>query len=409
MKSVDLTQRVISARDVEAAAKGGATVLRVGAGTIVTPAARDLVRKMGLSMENGNGHGHETRPGGVAGGNAHTAGGGTGGGAALAGASRASGAYGSGGGSGGPSTACKQGADGTCSCARHAVKPGSDVDKHFFSAEAEEIKKEIVAVGTKLWQRAYVDGNGGNISYRIGDNRVICTPTLFSKADLTPDDLCLVDLEGNQIVGCQPRTSEILMHLEIYKAEPKARGVVHCHPPHATAYAITGRIPPTCVIPEQEVFVGRVALVPYQTPGTQEFADAIVPFVKDHNSILLQNHGIVCWADTVTHAEWYAEVLDTYCQTLMYAQQLGAPITHIPDAKAADLLAIKKKLGLPDARHDMKECQLCDLPEPPGTIARPPIPPRTAGAMATDGDDVESIVQAVTDAVMEALDGPPRT
>ncbi len=408
MKSVDLTQRVISARDVEAAAKEGATALRVGAGCIVTPAARDAVRKMGLSLEDGSGNGGRA---GAAGGNGHGAGAPGDRGAASASGSGATGAYGSEGGTGGASPACTQGSDGSCSCSRHKVKPGSDIEKHFFSPEAEEIKKEIVAVGKKLWQRAYVDGNGGNISYRIGENRVICTPTLFSKADLTPDDLCLVDLDGNQIVGCKPRTSEILMHLEMYKAEPKAKGVVHCHPPHATAYAITGRIPPTCVIPEQEVFVGRVALVPYQTPGTQEFADAIVPFVKDHNSILLQNHGIVCWADTVTHAEWYAEVLDTYCQTLMYAQQLGAPLTHIPDDKAADLLAIKKKLGLPDARHDMQECQLCDLPEPPGTIARPPIPPRAhgAGAVATDGDDVESIVQAVTDAVMEALDGPPRT
>jgi L-fuculose-phosphate aldolase len=404
MKTADLTQRVIAVRDVEVAAKEGVTVLRTGPGTLVTPAARDLVRKMGLSLESGNGNGG--RPGGVAGGNGHVAGGETNGGAASAGGS---GAYGSGGGAGGASTACTQGADGSCSCSRHNVKPGSDIEKHFFSPEAEEIKKEIVAVGKKLWARAYVDGNGGNISYRIGENRVICTPTLLSKADLTPDDLCLVDLDGNQVVGCKPRTSEILMHLEIYKAEPKAKGVVHCHPPHATAYAITGRIPPTCVIPEQEVFVGRVALVPYQTPGTQEFADAIVPFVKDHNSILLQNHGIVCWADTVTHAEWYAEVLDTYCQTLMYAQQLGAPLTHIPDDKAADLLAIKKTLGLPDARHGMKECQLCDLPDPPGTIARPPIPPRAVGATAPTSDDVESIVQAVTDAVMGALDGPPRS
>ena len=409
MKSVELTQRVISARDVETAAKGGATGLRVGAGSLLTPAARDLLRKMGLSLENGNGHGN-----GDGNGNGNGAGGSGSRRVAESGRGARAGGYGgaasaSGGDTSG-STACQEGGDGTCSCSRHAVKPGSDLEKHFFSPEAEEIKAEIVAVGKKLWQRAYVDGNGGNISYRIGENRVICTPTLFSKADLTPDDLCLVDLDGNQIVGCKPRTSEILMHLEMYKAEPKAKGVVHCHPPHATAYAITGRIPPTCVIPEQEVFVGRVALVPYQTPGTQEFADAIVPFVKDHNSILLQNHGIVCWADTVTHAEWYAEVLDTYCQTLMYAQQLGAPITHIPDTKAADLLAIKKKLGLPDARHDMKECQLCDLPEPPGTIALPPIsPPNRAVGGAGNGDDVESIVQAVTDAVMEALDGPPRS
>jgi L-fuculose-phosphate aldolase len=406
MKSVDLKQRVVSARDVEAAAKSGATTLRAGAGAIVTPAARDLVRKLGLSLENGNGNGNGAGAGGaggrVAGGSRRVAG--SGGNEATTAAGQ--GAYGSGGGQG-VEGACREGAQGACSCSRHNVKPGSDIEQHFFSPEAEEIKKEIVAVGKKLWQRAYVDGNGGNISYRIGENRVICTPTLFSKADLTPDDLCLVDLDGNQIVGCRPRTSEILMHLEIYKAEPKAKGVVHCHPPHATAYAITGRVPPTCVIPEHEVFVGRVALVPYQTPGTHEFADAIVPFVKDHNSILLQNHGIVCWADTVTHAEWYAEVLDTYCQTLMYAQQLGAPLTRIPDEKAADLLAIKKKLGLPDARHDMKECQLCDLPEPPGTIARPPFPLRAAGTAATDDGDVESIVQAVTDAVMKALAGPP--
>ncbi len=87
----------------------------------------------------------------------------------------------------------------------------------------------------------------------------------------------------------------------------------------------------------------------------------------------------------------------------------SAPVSHIPNEKAADHLVIKKRLGLPDARHDMKECQLCDLPEPPGTIARPPLPPRQAGGAASPGDDVESIVQAVTDAVMKALDGPPRT
>jgi L-fuculose-phosphate aldolase len=192
------------------------------------------------------------------------------------------------------------------------------------------------------------------------------------------------------------------MHLEIYKAVPEAKGVVHCHPPHATAYAITGRVPPTCVIPEYEVFVGNVALTRYETPGTQEFADAVLPHVRTHNTVLLANHGIVCWADTVTHAEWYAEVLDTYCWTLMLASQLGAPITHIPEEKAADLLAIKKRLGLPDARleGDIKECQLCDLPELPGAIA---VPPRERGPCGANGGDHEAIVQAVTDAVLTAL------
>lgn len=380
MSGADLTGRaLVSVRDVEAAARAGARELRIGAKTIVTPAARDALRKAGLAL--------------------HTAATQTGGGATpVAGAAPAAGGQAAG-------SCGRRGSHQSCACCPKAGQtPASDPDRLFHSSEAEAFKAEIVAVGRKLWQRAYVDGNGGNISYRLGPNAVLCTPTLVSKADLTPEDLCLVDMEGTQLAGCRPRTSEILMHLEIYKAVPEAKAVVHCHPPHATAYAITGRVPPTCVIPESEVFIGRVALAPYQTPGTQAFAEAVLPYVKDHNTILLANHGIACWADTVTHAEWYAEVVDTYCHTLMLAAQLGAPLTHIPADKTADLLAIKKRLGLPDARHGLQECQLCDLPELPGTIA---LRPHTcsAPAPATGTNDVEAIVRAVTDAVMAALAG----
>ena len=258
--------------------------------------------------------------------------------------------------------------------------------------------------------RQFVDGNGGNISYRIGPNEVLCTPTLVSKYDLTPEDISLVDLEGNQIAGSKPRTSEIFLHLEIYKAVPEAKSCVHCHPPHATAYAITGKVPPNLVIPEFEVFVGKVAISPYKTPGTVEFAQTVLPYVRDHNTVLLANHGIICWADSVTHAEWYAEVLETYCWTLMLAAQLGVPISRISDQQGEDLLAIKKKLGLPDIRFDtsrMKECQLADL-EMPGSIALTPTPcDGNIGKFAGSGGDadVESLVRSVTDAVMEAIGG----
>lgn len=416
MKSVDLTaQKVISVRDIETAARDGATALETGTGTLVTPAARDLLRKMGMSLESRNGHGTPSPTiVGNGGGSSSWTGSGTNGTAArsygasggAAAAPAPSGAYGAG--AQAPQEGpCQKGGTGACACSSKGVKPGSDADRYFFSEEAERAKAEICAVGKKLWQRAYVDGNGGNISYRIGEDRVICTPTLLSKGDMTPADLCLVDMKGNQILGCRPRTSEILMHLEIYRAVPEAKGVVHCHPPHATAYAITGKVPPNCIIPECEVFVGKVALVPYETPGTQAFADLVTPYAPDHNSILLGNHGIVCWGDSVTRAEWFAEVLDTYCNTLIQASLLGAPVSQIPNDKAADLIAIKKRLGLPDPRHDMKECQLCDLPEPQGAIVRPPFPPRQEAA--TPLGDVESIVQAVTDAVMKALDGPART
>jgi len=271
----------------------------------------------------------------------------------------------------------------------------------FDSPEARALKEEICAVGKKLWLRSYVDGNGGNISCRVGPDEVICTPTLCSKYDLTPEQLCLVDLAGNQLAGGRPRTSEILLHLEIYKEVAGAKAVVHCHPPHATAYAISGKVPPTCIIPEYEVFIGKVALAPYETPGTSEFARTVLPYVKTHNSVLLSNHGIVCWGDTITHAEWYAEVLDTYCWTLMCAQQLGGP-TFISGDQAGKLLAIKEKLGLPDPRHEMKECQLCDLPDTPGSIAIAPRPCVPASAGLSD-EELESLVRAVTDEVMAAL------
>jgi L-fuculose-phosphate aldolase len=218
------------------------------------------------------------------------------------------------------------------------------------SFEEHALRQEIIRVGRKLWERQYVDGNGGNISVRLGSKYVLCTPTMLSKGDLEPADICLSDLDGNILAGDRSRTSELLLHLEIYKANSRARAVLHCHPPYATAFAVTGTIPPNGLIPEYEVFIGPAAVAPYETPGTQAFAETVLPFVQDHNTILLSNHGIVCWSDTVTHAEWLAEILDTYCKTYLIAKQIGQPLSFIPESKIREILALKRRLGLPDAR-----------------------------------------------------------
>jgi L-fuculose-phosphate aldolase len=228
--------------------------------------------------------------------------------------------------------------------------PDKGVDELFYSPQVSELKAEIVGAGRRLWQREYVDGNGGNISARISDELVLCTPTLCSKGQLREQDLSIVDLENRQIFGVRQQTSEILLHLEIYKTVPCARAVIHCHPPYATAHAVAGVIPEGNLIPEQEVFVGPLALAPYETPGTKQFAETIQPFVRNHNTVLLANHGIVCWADSVTHAGWFVEVVETYCKTIMIASQLRNPLPQIPPAKILELLEIKKRLGLPDAR-----------------------------------------------------------
>jgi L-fuculose-phosphate aldolase len=220
----------------------------------------------------------------------------------------------------------------------------------FNSAEANALRAEIIRTGRKLWDRQYVDGNGGNLSVRLGAEFVLCTPTMLSKADLEVADICLSDLNGKILAGDRTLTSELLLHLEIYKANPKARAVVHCHPPYATAFAITGTVPPNGLIPEYEVFIGPAAVAPYETPGTQAFAETVLPFVAEHNTILLKNHGVVCWSDTVTHAEWLAEIMDTYCRTYLIAKQIGEPLSVIPDDKIDDILRRKQWMGLPDAR-----------------------------------------------------------
>ena len=366
--SIDISsRRVVAMRDVQEAANSGATRILVAPGSVVTPLARDFLQQRNIELATSR------KPNPVV-----------------------------------DEPSVKVIASGNPAAPRSAANA-----RLFSTPEAEAIKEEICAVGRKLWLRQFVDGNGGNISYRIGPNEVLCTPTLVSKYDLTPEDLCLVDLEGKQVAGSKSRTSEIFLHLEIYKSVPEAKSVVHCHPPHATAYAITGKVPPNLIIPEFEVFVGKVAISPYKTPGTAEFAQTVIPYVRDHNTVLLANHGIVCWADTATHAEWYAEVLETYCWTLMLASQLGVPISYISDQQGSDLLAIKKKLGLPDARFDrsrMKECQLTDL-EMPNSIALSPTPcdgdsgqsSGRSGGSDLDGRDLDVLVKTITDAVMAAI------
>ncbi len=266
----------------------------------------------------------------------------------------------------------------------------------FSTPQARQIKREICSVGRKLWLRQFVDGNGGNISCRIGPNEVICTPTMLSKFDLRPQDLCMVDLEGRQIAGTKDATSEILLHLEIYKKVPRAKAAVHCHPPHATGYAVAGLIPPNRLIPEFEIFVGKVAIAPYETPGTQAFAETVLPFVEHHNTVLLKNHGVVSWAETVTLAEWNCEVLETYCNIVGAARQLGVPLSVIPEEKVLDLLARKKRMGLPDIRFASPAAVN-------GAAPRSEEEPVDALSGAFDAAQVEDIVRRVTREVMAEL------
>jgi L-fuculose-phosphate aldolase len=278
----------------------------------------------------------------------------------------------------------------------------AELEAFFNSPAIHELKLQICDVGRRLWQRAYVDGNGGNIAIRVGEDIVLCTPTLISKGFMKPDDLCLVDLEGNQLAGTKKRTSEILMHLQMMKRQPRAVATVHCHPPYSTAFAVAGVEPPTCMIPEFEVFAS-VAIAPYRTPGTPEMGKLVADLVDKHNTILMANHGVVTWShNNVEDAYFKMEILEAYCRTVLVASQLGKPPQTMTSAQLQDLLKIKQSLGIPDPRFGLKECELCDNAEwrPGVTCAVPDGAAQPGTAAAAPDSEAEALVQAITDQIM---------
>jgi L-fuculose-phosphate aldolase len=277
----------------------------------------------------------------------------------------------------------------------------AELEAFFASPQMHELKLQICDMGRRLWQRAYVDGNGGNIAVKVGDDLALCTPTLVSKGFMKPEDMCLVDLEGNQLAGKMRRTSEILMHLQIMKRQPRAVASVHCHPPYATAFAVAGVQPPTCMIPEFEVFAS-VAIAPYRTPGTPEMGQLVADLVDKHNTILMANHGVVAWShNNVEDAYFKMEILEAYCRTVLVASQLGKPVNTMTPTQLQDLLKIKQSLGIPDPRHGLKECELCDNDgwRPGVTCAVATSGPPSTPAAAAD-PEAEALVQAITDQII---------
>jgi L-fuculose-phosphate aldolase len=283
----------------------------------------------------------------------------------------------------------------------NSKSPKAELEAYFNSPAAHALKEQLCDIGRRLWQREYVDGNGGNIAVRVGEDIAICTPTLVSKGFMKPEDMCLVDFEGNQLAGAKKRTSEILTHLQIMKRQPKAVATCHCHPPYSTGFAVAGVLPPTCMIPEFEVFAS-VAIAPYRTPGTPEMGQLVADLVDKHNTILMANHGVVSWShNNLEDAYFKMEILEAYCRTILVTAQVGRPANTMTPTQLQDLLKIKQSLGIPDPRHGLKECELCDNAEwRPGVQCAVP-----AGGQAAAGfdADAEAAVKAITDQIMAQM------
>lgn len=290
-----------------------------------------------------------------------------------------------------------------------------------------QLKQEICEIGRRIYAKGFAAANDGNITVRLDDGSVLCTPTMMSKGFLKPDDICKVDMQGNQLEGRRKRTSEILLHLELFREDPTMNAVVHCHPPHATAFSIAGEDIPTCILPEVEIFLGIVPTAVYENPGSQAFADTIRPFIGKANTVVLKNHGTISWGRSLQEAYFRTEIVDAYCRMLYIAKGLGR-VQRISEQHVKGLLDLKETLGYTDdPRASLENADLCVNTEfgrgynggasaacgcptqdvVTGTTPQPPQPAPNARPMPPSGagstPNVESLVQAITDEVMAAL------
>jgi L-fuculose-phosphate aldolase len=278
-------------------------------------------------------------------------------------------------------------------------------------------KENICEIGRRLYAKGFAAANDGNITVRLNEREVLCTPTLVSKGYMKPEDICKVDYEGKQLAGTKRRTSEVLLHLAIYKQRPDVHAVVHCHPPHATAFAVAHEPIPKCILPEVEVFLGEVPMAVYETPGNQKFAETIVPYLKDCNTIILANHGTVTFGPTVEAAYFNTEIIDAYCKILILARQLGR-VNYFDEQKTKELLDLKKRLGYDDVRFHREGCSVCGdssfdhsysdfVPEPHAFVpeSAAPIAESSRNGSAGPKPGMDDLVRTITDQVMAALAG----
>jgi L-fuculose-phosphate aldolase len=279
-----------------------------------------------------------------------------------------------------------------------------------------KLKEQICEIGRRVYAKGFAAANDGNITVRVNEKEILCTPTMVSKGFMKPDDICKIDYDGKQLAGTRKRSSEALLHLTIYKLNPAINAVVHCHPPHATAFAVAHEPIPKCVLPEVEVFLGEVPIAKYETPGGQKFADTIAPFVKDCNTILLANHGTVTFGPTLENAYFNSEIIDAYCRILILAKLLGR-VNYFGEDQTRELLALKKRLGYDDVRFRSDDCAICGESSfdesysdfvPEAQVFQPECAPAIGpcslnGANGVANADVEDLVRTITDRVMEAL------
>jgi L-fuculose-phosphate aldolase len=211
--------------------------------------------------------------------------------------------------------------------------------------QEQKHRREICSVGKWLYERGYIVATEGNLSVRLEEGRILTTPTCMNKGMLDPEDLVITDLEGKHLAGSHKVSSELAMHLLIYRERPDVRAVCHAHPPTATGFAAAGRALDQAVLPEVIVTLGQIPLARYGTPGTPELTATLVPLVPHYDAILLANHGAVtCGPDLMT-AFFRMETVEQFAKITLVGE-LAGQVTLLSSRDVAKLLAARSRYGV---------------------------------------------------------------
>jgi len=237
-----------------------------------------------------------------------------------------------------------------------------------------QLRADIVEIGRRLYARGYTASNDGNISVRLGDDRLLMTPKSVCKGFMEPGMMCITDLEGRKISGERDPSFEMQMHLEVYRQRPDVRAVVHAHPPIATGFAVAGIPLDRAVLAEVVTTLGSVPIAEYATPSTRELPDAVRKYVKAHDGMLLANHGALTLGGDLYAAYYKMETIEHFAKISLVARMLGGE-RLLSREEVVRLQGLRGMYGIaspapicpePGAADDA-ECQVVQAPmSPPG-------------------------------------------
>jgi len=235
----------------------------------------------------------------------------------------------------------------------------------FLMASDRQHRLAIVQYGRMLHANGFVAATDGNLSVRLDENRLLVTPTCISKGRMGLSDMVIVDMDGKRLAGKRRVSSEIGMHLLIYRLRPDVHGIVHAHPPTATGFAASGYDLNRPLVCEVVVGLGSIPLARYGTPGTPELTDALAPLIPNHDAILMANHGVVTFGSTVENAYMKMETVEHFAKIALVTHLLGNE----------QLLGEKEVEKLHEVRHRYNG----------GRMPAPPRRPVAADSLRPDG------------------------